>query len=205
MSLTFTEIKNENSVTFFPFERSNSPAKIFNERRPDVYRERVKKGDTASFQFLVEKYQDLVYSVALKVVKNSNDAQDAAQEGFIKAYQQLYKFEGKSKFSTWLYTIVYRAAIDRLNKRSFLSISDDYEETDDSTPATMLADQEQSLIIKRAVDMLPASESLIITLFYMNECSVKEIAMITGFTETNIKVKMFRAKKTLQNQLRFLL
>ena len=80
-----------------------------------MYIERVKKGDTASFQFLVEKYQDLVFSVALKVVRNPDDAQDAAQEGFIKAYQQLYKFEGKSKFSTWLYTITYRAAVDKLS------------------------------------------------------------------------------------------
>lgn len=170
-----------------------------------MYIERVKKGDTASFQFLVEKYQDLVFSVALKVVRNPNDAQDAAQEGFIKAYQQLYKFEGKSKFSTWLYTIAYRAAVDKLNKRSFLSMKDDYDVADDSTPVTLLANEEQSSFIKRAIDGLPPSESLIITLFYMNECSVKEIATITGLTETNIKVKMFRAKKTLQNQLRFLL
>lgn len=170
-----------------------------------MYIERVKKGDTSSFQFLVEKYQDLVFSVALKVVRNQDDAQDAAQEGFIKAYQQLYKFEGKSKFSTWLYTIAYRAAVDKLNKRSFLSMTDDYDVTDDSTPASLLAEEEKSDAIKKAIDRLPSTESLIITLFYINECSVKEIATITGLTETNIKVKMFRAKKTLQNELRFLL
>lgn len=171
-----------------------------------MYIERVKKGDTASFQFLVEKYQDMVYSIALKILKNRDDAQDAAQEGFIKAYQQLYKFEGKSKFSTWLYTVAYRAAVDKTHKRSFLHLEEDIDEklVFEPTPATILAAEEQSDIVKKAIDGLPSSEGLIITLFYMNECSIKEIAVITGLTETNIKVKMFRAKKTLQKQLRIL-
>lgn len=172
-----------------------------------MYIERVKKGDTASFQFLVEKYQDMVYSIALKIVKNRDDAQDAAQEGFIKAYQQLYRFEGKSKFSTWLYTIAYRAAIDKTHKRSFIGLDEELNEhlVYEPTPASLLTGREQTQIIQDAINSLPPSESLIITLFYMNECSVKEIAVITGLSETNIKVKMFRAKKSLQKQLHVLL
>ncbi|MDT4873693.1 RNA polymerase sigma factor FliA [compost metagenome] len=73
------------------------------------------------------------------------------------------------------------------------------------TPVRKLLEEEQSTLIKKAVDALPPTESLLITLFYMNDCSVREIADISGLTEMNIKVKLFRARKTLQERLRFLL
>ena len=76
-----------------------------------VYITRVREGDPSAYAVLVDKYKVLAYSIALKVLGNEEEAQDVAQEGFIKAYQQLHQFEGKAKFSTWLYTIVYRTAI----------------------------------------------------------------------------------------------
>ena len=73
----------------------------------------------------------MAYTIALKILGNEEDAEDAAQESFIKAYQQIHQFEGKSKFSTWLYTIVYRTAISKLkeNKIQILPISDTVRET----------------------------------------------------------------------------
>lgn len=172
-----------------------------------MYVERVKKGDTASFRFLVDKYQDMAFTIAFKILKNSGDAEDAAQEGFVKAYQQIHRFEGRSKFSTWLYTVMYRSAIDKTHQKRFLKMEalDQGRQADDNTPARKLMAEEQSMLVKKAVDALPPTESLLITLFYMNDCSVKEIADISGLTEVNIKVKLFRARKTLQEHLRFLL
>ncbi len=172
-----------------------------------MYVERVKRGDTASFRFLVDKYQDMAYTIAFKILKNSGDAEDAAQEGFVKAYQQIHRFEGRSKFSTWLYTVMYRSAIDKTHQKRFLKMEAvDYEkQVHSDTPVRKLMAEEQSMLVKKAVDALPPTESLLITLFYMNDCSVKEIADISGLTEVNIKVKLFRARKTLQERLRFLL
>lgn len=172
-----------------------------------MYVERVKRGDTASFRFLVDKYQDMAYTIAYKILKNAGDAEDAAQDGFVKAYQQIHRFEGRSKFSTWLYTVIYRSAIDKTHQKRFFKMEEaDYQKQAHSdTPVRKLLEEEQSTLIKKAVDALPPTESLLITLFYMNDCSVREIADISGLTEMNIKVKLFRARKTLQERLRFLL
>lgn len=176
-----------------------------------VYIDKVKKGDLASYSFLVERYKDMTYTIAMKIMRNVEDAEDVAQESFIKAYQQLHKFEGKSKFSTWLYTIVYRTSITRLQKNGVPAFSID-EETDDhvSYDHTVpqldhIHAQEQNRFIKLAISKLPEMEGLLITLFYMNENSVKEIEDITGLSSSNIKVKLFRARKTLEAELRFLL
>lgn len=71
-----------------------------------VYLDRIKNGDPDSYTFIVDKYKYMAYTISLKILNNPEDAQDAAQESFVKAYQQIRQFKGKSKFSTWLYTIV---------------------------------------------------------------------------------------------------
>lgn len=176
-----------------------------------VYIDQVKKGDLASYAFLVDRYKDMAYTIAMKIMRNAEDAEDAAQESFIKAYQQLHRFEGKSKFSTWLYTIVYRTSITRLQKNGIPAFSIE-EETGDSftydhavPQMEYIHAQEQSRFIKQAISKLPEMEGLLITLFYMNENTVKEIEDITGLSSSNIKVKLFRARKILEAELRFLL
>jgi len=173
--------------------------------------EKVKGGNTASYAFLVDKYQHMAYTIALKILRNEEDAQDATQEGFLKAYQQIHQFAGRSKFSTWLYTIVYRTAISRLkeNKVEMFSINSrlvtNYAE-DNSTPQhEQLTVQDQQWYIKQAIEKLPQQEALLITLFYMGEHSVNEIRDITGMSVTNIKIKLFRARRKLEHMLRFLL
>lgn len=175
------------------------------------YIDRIKRGDPSSYSFLVNRYKDMAFTIALKILKNEEDAEDAAQESFVKAYQQIRKFENKSKFSTWLYTIVYRTSISKLQKSKVpvFPIDEDIIENyafDFSAPQieTILA-TEQSKYIKNAIAKLPQTESLLITLFYMNENSIKEIGEITGLTESNIKVKLFRARKILEQELHFLL
>ena len=176
-----------------------------------VYIDKIKKGDPASYAFLVDKYQNMAYTISLKIMRNAEDAEDAAQESFVKAYQQIHKFEGKSKFSTWLYTIVYRTSITRLQQQRIqtFSINEEINESysdDLSTPQIItLQAAEQQKYIREAINKLPVTEGLLITLFYLNENTVREIEEITGLSESNIKVKLFRARKILQEQLRFLL
>ena len=153
----------------------------------------------------------MAYTIALKILRNQEDAEDAAQEGFIKAYQQIHSFQGSSKFSTWLYTIVYRTSISKLQKNRVLTfaIDDDLNEEFvydySNTQLETLQLNEQSKFIKQAIQKLPEAEALLVTLFYMNENTVKEIEEITGMTASNIKVKLFRARKILEKELQFLM
>jgi RNA polymerase sigma factor (sigma-70 family) len=160
---------------------------------------------------LVDAYKRLAYSIALKILKDEDEAQDVAQEGFIKAYQQIHQFEGKSKFSTWLYTIVYRTAIAKrretriktseLSKNMRENFAPDY-----TTPQlAQLQSDDIQRSIRVAIDRLPESEGLLVVLYYINENSIREIQQITGLSGANIKIKLFRARKKLERDLRFLL
>ncbi|UFH57204.1 RNA polymerase sigma factor [Spirosoma sp. KNUC1025] len=176
-----------------------------------VYIDKVKHGDSASYAFLVDRYKHMAYTIALRILRNAEDAEDAAQEGFVKAYQQIHRFEGKSKFSTWLYTIVYRVAITKLEQQRVATVPIHEEDAKTylrhyQTPQLEhLQESEQRTYIKEAIERLPATEGLLITLYYLDEKTIREIEEITGLSESNIKVKLFRARKVLEEQLRFLL
>jgi RNA polymerase sigma-70 factor (ECF subfamily) len=176
-----------------------------------IYVNKVKGGDPASYAFLVDKYKYMAYTIALKIVRNTEDAKDIAQESFVKAYQQLHQFEGRSKFSTWLYTIVYRTAISKQkeNKIETLSINDHIRDTyspDHHVPQlAQLEVIDEQRYVKQAIQKLPGTEALLITLFYINENSVREIGEITGLSTANIKIKLLRARKKLERELKFLL
>jgi len=182
--------------------------KLFEDQ---VYINKIKNGDPASFTFLVNRYKDMAYTIALKILRNSQDAEDAAQESFVKAYQQLNTFQGNSKFSTWLYTIVYRTSVSKLQKNKVLTFSIDEDLNnnftyDYSSPQLeLLQANEQRYFIKKAIQKLPEAEALLVTLFYINENTVKEIEEITGLNASNIKVKLFRARKILEKELQFLM
>ena len=175
------------------------------------YIRRVRNGEHAAYAFLVDRYKRMVYSIAWRVLGNQEDAQDVAQEGFIKAYQLLNQFEGKSRFSTWLYTIVYRTALAKAKEvmvRIF-SITEQFKETftnDYSTPqlALMQTDDEKRSV-SRAINSLPKTEALLVILYYIDENSISEIRQITGLSMANIKIKLYRARKKLERELRFLL
>jgi RNA polymerase sigma factor (sigma-70 family) len=176
-----------------------------------VYINSIKNGEPAPYAFIVEKYKHMAYTIALKILANEEDAQDVAQESFIKAYQQIRQFEGKSKFSTWLYTIVYRTAISKFreNRIETVSMTDTVSENyapEHTTPQLeQLQLQDEKRHVAMAIQKLSKTEALLVTLFYINENSVKEIGEITGLSLPNIKIKLFRARKKLERELRFLI
>ena len=175
------------------------------------YIRRVRNGDHAAYAVLVDAYKTLAYSIALKILGNEEEAQDAAQEGFIKAYQQLHQFEGKSKFSTWLYTIVHRTAIakkkDMRMKTSPLTehLRTNFTQDHSAPQLVQLQSDDIQRSTRMAIDRLPEAEGLLVILYYINENSIREIQQITGLTGANIKIKLFRARKKLERELRFLL
>ena len=167
------------------------------------YIEAVRKGKVAAFSVLVERYQNMVYSLALKILKKPEDAEEMAQDTFVKAYQKLDTYEGKSKFSTWLYSITYNACISELRKRriEFKSLDDrqisdqDEQKMHDYYKETKKEDQEKYLNL--ALSKLPEDDQVLVTLYYYESQSMDEISAITGLTVSNIKVKIHRARKKM--------
>jgi RNA polymerase sigma-70 factor (ECF subfamily) len=145
----------------------------------------------------------MVYSLALKLLKNPEDAEEMAQDTFIKAFQKLNMYEGKSKFSTWLYSITYNACISELRKRriQFSSIEEqrfsdqDEMKMHDYFSETKKEDQERYLNL--ALGKLPEDDQVLVTLYYYESQSMDDISVITGLTVSNIKVKIHRARKRM--------
>jgi RNA polymerase sigma-70 factor (ECF subfamily) len=171
------------------------------------YIEAVKKGNVQTFSFLVEKYQKMVYTLALKLMKKPEEAEEIAQDTFVKAFQKLDSYEGKSKFSTWLYSITYNACISELRKRriEFKSLDDrqisdqDEQRMHDYYRENRKEDQEKYLNL--ALEKLPEDDQVLVTLYYYENQSMDEISQITGLTVSNIKVKIHRARKKMYELL----
>ena len=165
------------------------------------------EGSDSAFRQLVEKYQNYVFSVTLKVLKNREEAEEAAQDSFLKAYRALANFEQRSKFGTWLYQIAWRAAIDRYRARpaASKSIDDDNNflqiQDDEDTPAQQMQRQNTQKIVQEALGQMNPEDSALLSLYYLQEQSVKEISTITDLTESNVKVKLFRLRDALKTQL----
>jgi RNA polymerase sigma-70 factor (ECF subfamily) len=172
------------------------------------YINKILRGDVNAFSQLVEKHKRMAYTLALRMVNSPEDAEEIAQDAFIKAFQSINDFKGESKFSTWLYKIVYHVSISRLRKKQLETISIDADfrnfdvgETDHLL--TQLTIEEQNTLVRTAIDRLPTDEKAIITLYYLNDSSVKEITGVTGDSEANVKIKLFRARKRLWELLKY--
>lgn len=165
--------------------------------------DKVLDGDNNAFGELVDRYQNFVFTIAIRILKNTEEAEEVAQDSFIKAYDSLSSFRGDSKFSTWLYRIVYHKSLDRLKMNKRHRTYEIIEEiTDDSLDhiengLEFMLSEERTGIIKKCIDQLPEEDAAIISLFYFEEQSVKEIAMVTDLTEDNIKIKLYRSRKKL--------
>ena len=166
------------------------------------------QGDTRAFGQLVEKYQAFVFTIAIRIVKVREEAEEVAQDSFIKAYESLSSFRGESKFSSWLYSIAYRKALDSLRtnkKNSNLELIEEITEVDSGTLENALSyieEKERKEVIQKCIMELNEQEAAIITFFYFEELSIKEISKITELSEDNVKVKLYRSRKKLFSLLK---
>lgn len=133
------------------------------------------------------------------MVKPEEDAEEVAQDTFLKAFKSIKQFKGNSKFSTWLYKIAYFTAINHLRKNKMLTAPIDMStfENNDKTAIEHLNKEDQQHYITLALDYLKPVERNLITLFYLEEFSNKDIQKITGLTQSNIKVSLMRSRKKL--------
>lgn len=170
--------------------------------------EATRKGDTRAFKILVERYESYAFNLAFRMVKNREEAEEVAQDAFIKVYRSLDQFRGDSKFASWLYTIVYREALNRLRKNNMATVDledapvGEHWTSQEDNGLELLKKEERSAMIRRALDQLRPAEAAVLTLFYLEEMSLRETAEITDMTESNVKVLLFRGRKNLLDVMR---
>ncbi|MFT5820070.1 MAG: RNA polymerase sigma factor (sigma-70 family) [Crocinitomix sp.] len=167
----------------------------------------IKAGDANAFAQLVDAHKDMVYSLCLKMCNSTENAEEIAQDSFVKAYQGLHKFQGKAKFSTWLYQITYYTCINFLRKNKLVTTDVPLENFEDSTSEILdqIQQTERSDYISKAMTYLTPIERALITFYYLEERSTKEISIITKMSMANVKVKLHRTRKKLYGKLEFLL
>lgn len=171
--------------------------------------QRARKGDQEAFAALVTEHQRYVYNLALRVVKNEDEALDLAQETFVRAWTALPNFRGQSQFRTWLYRIVTNLCYNRLPnlRRSLNDLGDDVitelPETDIAfdNPAHGLESRELRAYLHQAIDELDENYRLLIALRYQNELSYEEIAAMLNLPLGTVKTGLFRAKEQLRRAL----
>lgn len=165
-------------------------------------------GNQAAYADLIKRHQRFVFTLALRFSKNRQDAEEIAQDCFIKAYRSLSNFQRQSKFSTWLYSIVYTTAMTFLRKKRVDTDSIDDENTyiqlENSSSVLDVNSAEnrsRSYYLNQAIEQLLPDDAAIITLFYMGEQSLEEIGNTLGIEPNTIKVKLFRARQRLKEKL----
>jgi RNA polymerase sigma-70 factor (ECF subfamily) len=169
--------------------------------------QRAQKGDHDAFGSLVEEHQHYVYNLALRVVKDENEALDLTQETFVRAWTALPNFKGQSQFRTWLYRIVTNLCYNRLPnlRRSLKDLGDDVmEEIPEphfNTTATEFELNETRRYLHQAIEDLDENYRLLITLRYQNELSYDEIASTLNLPLGTVKTGIFRAKEQLRRSL----
>ena len=165
-------------------------------------------GDQQAYAALVSRYQNYVFTLALRFTKNREDAEEVSQDIFIKAYRALADFKGASKFSTWLYTIVNTTCISFLRKKKLEVHSLDNEKVfevadsqDSGMRANLVEQKSRVSMVNNAIKMLSADDAAVITLFYKGEQTLEEIAQILGIETNTAKVRLHRARTRLKEKM----
>ncbi|WP_158825757.1 RNA polymerase sigma factor [Mucilaginibacter lacusdianchii] len=170
--------------------------------------EEILAGNQSAYADLVKRHQRFVFTLAMRFAKNREDAEEIAQDTFIKAYRSLSAFGQQSKFTTWLYTIVYTTAMTFLRKKRLdtSSINDEdtfiqLENQNGALDNNLAENKSRSFYLNQAIEQLLPDDAMIIALFYQGEQSLEEIAVTLGIEPNNVKVKLFRARQRLKEKL----
>ena len=172
----------------------------------------VLSGNTKAYAELVKNHQRFVFTLALRFAKNREDAEEIAQDCFVKAYKALGTFKQTAKFSTWLYTITYTTSMSFLRKKQLNTQSIDDDESILQLPnniasyrADLVEQKSANVYLNLAIDSLLPDDAAIITLFYLGEQSLEEIGQALHMEANTVKVKLHRARARLKEKMEILL
>ncbi len=165
----------------------------------------VQAGNEHANRFLIEKYKNLVWHLVLRMVDQTEDAEDLCQEIFLRVFRDIGKFRGEAKLSTWIGAIAYNMSVTYLRKKgkNIMVPVDDYLPVASGKPAVESADEaldksSMKKIVHRVIDSLPVQYRTVITLFYLEELSYKEIEEITGMPDGTIKSYLNRGRQAIR-------
>ena len=171
-------------------------------QRDTYHINRVKGGDRKAYTWVVDTYKDMVYTICFRMLNHEEDAREAAQEVFVKCYRSISSFQEKSKFSTWLYRIAYNHCISVIRKKvKIIDLVDelpDYQVNENEIDGLeALSLEERKKYLQMAIETLPETDAVVMTLFYYDELSLEEIKEVTGLSNNNIRIKLHRSRKKL--------
>jgi RNA polymerase sigma-70 factor (ECF subfamily) len=161
---------------------------------------RARGGDSGAFQVLVERYRTRVYGLALRIVRSAPDAEEVAQDAFLRAWLALPRFRGEASFSTWIYRITARRAFDRLEtlrlrrgREAGIEAAEGTAAPQEGAPRSAQARQ-----LERLVAALPPAQRAAVTLYYLQDRSVEQVAEALGMPENTVKTHLNRARAGLR-------
>jgi len=177
--------------------------------------EDIKNGDEASFRQLIADHQDMVINTCYGLLQNREDAEDVAQEVFVKVFESIGSFRGQSRLSTWIYRIAVNQSLNMIRKNRFKSLWTKLEEAfsdpalhgphrengHDFGPHRKMESQEGMAIIHQAIKNLPKNQRIALTLHKYEERPYQEIAEIMDTSISSVESLIFRAKKNLKKKL----
>ncbi|PLK45328.1 RNA polymerase sigma factor [Emticicia sp. TH156] len=178
-----------------------------NEHKDITLLKLMQAGDRLAYKELINRHKDYAFTVAFRILNNREDAEEVAQDAFLQVYKHITDFNYESKFTTWFYRIVFNAALMQKRKNRVFT-----EDIETSTQAMMVSAQadtteqirsrERSKAIQQALQNLSSDDALLITLFYLKEQTLEEIAEILTISAETAKVKLFRARKRLADEMK---
>ncbi len=166
--------------------------------------ESVKRGNSADFSILIDRYKNKAFSLLKRMLKNELDAEEVLQDCFLKAYNSLQGFKQEAKFSTWFYKIVYNTALTKLSSKkrkieNEMSSVDDHFELEYKSNINEIDNQEISTILKKLISQLPENHAAVISMFYLDEMSCEEISEVMNISVSNVKVMLYRSRNSLKD------
>jgi RNA polymerase sigma-70 factor (ECF subfamily) len=165
--------------------------------------EKVLNKNTQAFSIIIKNTERLVAGIIFKMIDNTEDRKDLAQDIYVKVYKKLPGFRFQSKLSTWIAQICYNTCLDHLRKKK-LVLTGDWPSEDGPTGEITLTDTDHPQlkgILQAAIEKLPPVYRTLITLYHTEEMSYDELHQVTGLPQGTIKSYLFRARKTLRNSL----
>ncbi|WP_337040451.1 RNA polymerase sigma factor [Emticicia sp. 17c] len=168
---------------------------------------KIKTGDRLAFKELINRHKNYAFTVAFRVLNNREEAEEVAQDAFLQVFKNIDTFNFEARFTTWFYRIVFNAAL--MQKRKNRIFTEDIDLCVQASEVSNLSDSSEEVrkyerqeAIKKAMQQLSADDVMMITLFYLQEQSLEEIAAITEITAETAKVKIHRARKRLAEEMR---
>lgn len=170
--------------------------------------ERVKAGDAEAFRIIIREYKSPAYSIAYRVLRNAEEAEETVQDAFYKAYKKIHQYKGDAKFASWFLKIVYNLSLTKTRKKKIntVEINEHIDISFENNKFDMnswshIMQEERETYVRQAIEKLPKDDALVLTLFYISDNSIPEICELTGWSQSSAKVKLHRARQKLYGSL----